>query len=91
MCTMIAQQVKISGSGKGASGWFNLDGVSVSYDHPFDMPLEYALNLDFVNQAAGPGARVAVELDAASARALVATINAVLAQAEAGNFLEPAP
>lgn len=89
MCTMIAQQVSISGSGKGPSGWFNLDQASVSYDHPFDVPLEYALNIDFVNQAAGPGERVAVELDAASARALVATINAVLAKAESGGFLQP--
>lgn len=89
MCTMIAQQVSISGSGKGPSGWFNLDQASVSYDHPFDVPFEYALNIDFVNQAAGPGERVAVELDAASARALVATINAVLAKAESGGFLQP--
>lgn len=89
MCTMIAQQVNVSGSGKGAGGWFNLDLASVSYDHPFDMPLEYTLNLDFVDQSAGPGARVAVELDAASARALVATINAVLAKAESGGFLPP--
>lgn len=89
MCTMIAQQVIVSGSGKGVTGWFNVDLASVSYDHPFDMPLEYTLNLDFVNQAAGPGARVAVELDAASARLLVDTINAVLAKAESGGFLPP--
>jgi hypothetical protein len=87
MCTMIAKQVNLSGSGKGTSGWFNVDLASVSYDHPYDMPLEYALNIDFTNQATGPGARVAVELDAASARRLVETINAVLAQAESGGFL----
>jgi len=90
MCTMNAQQVNVSGSGKGASGWFNVDLASVSYDHPYDVPLEYALNIDFVNQAAGPGARVAVELDAASARLLVDTINAVLAKAESGGFLPTA-
>ena len=88
MCTMIAQQVSLSGSAKGGSDWFQVDQATVSYDHPFDVPLEYALNIDFVNQAAGPGARVAVELDAASARALVETINAVLAKAEAGGFLK---
>lgn len=90
MCTMISQQVAISGSGKGPDGWFAVRQASVSYDHPFDVPLEYALNLDFGNEALGPGARVAVELDAASARALVATIQAVLARAEAGGFLETA-
>ncbi len=60
----------------------------MSYDHPFDMPLEYALNLDFTNQAGSPGARVAVELDAASARRLVEVIQSVMNQAEAGGFIE---
>ena len=60
MCTMLVQQTKISGSGKGAKGWFALREVNVSYDHPFDLPLEHALNIDFVNEAEGPGARVAV-------------------------------
>lgn len=87
MCTMISQQVAISGSGKGREGWFAVRQASISYDHPFDAELEYALNLDFVNEALGPGARVAVELDAASARALVTTIQAVLARAEAGGYL----
>jgi hypothetical protein len=87
MCTMIAQQVNISGSGKAGTGWFRVDTASVSYDHPFDMPLEYALNLDFTSQAGGPGARVAVELDAASAHRLVEVIQDVLRIAEAGGFL----
>ncbi len=68
MCTMIATQVAVAGSGKGPGGWFPVQQANVSYDHPFDVPLEYALNIDFVNEAQGPGARVAVELDAASAR-----------------------
>jgi hypothetical protein len=89
MCTMISQHAAVAGSGKGTEGWFAVRQASVSYDHPFSVPLEYALNIDFVNEALGPGARVAVELDAASARALVATIEAVLAQAEQGGYLEP--
>jgi hypothetical protein len=88
MCTMISTQIKVAGSGKGNAGWFNVAQASVSYDHPFDAPLEHALNLDFVNEALGPGARVAVELSAGSARALVEAINAVLARAEAGGFLD---
>jgi hypothetical protein len=87
MCTMIAQQVKVSGSGKAGSGWFKVDLASVSYDHPFSMPLEYTLNLDFTNQAGGPAARVAIELDAPSARALVDTIQQVMQQAEQGGFV----
>ncbi|NJD59926.1 MAG: hypothetical protein C3F13_13410 [Anaerolineales bacterium] len=87
MCTMIAKQVSVTGSGKATNSWFAVDQASVSYDHPFDMPLEYSLNLDFTNQGSGPGARVAVELDAESARKLVAAIQEVLRQAEAGGFL----
>jgi hypothetical protein len=84
MCTMIAQQVKVNGSGKAGADWTRINLASVSYDHPYDMPLEYSLNLDFTNQA---GARVAVELDAASARKLVETIQEVMRQAEAGGFI----
>ena len=87
MCTMIVQHVAIEGSGKGTSGWFRVDQANVSYDHPFDAPMDHALNIDFVNEAQGPGARVAVELSAESARSLVATILAVLGQAEAGGHL----
>jgi len=87
MCTMIVQQVKIDGSGKGAGGWFALRQANVSYDHPFNAPLEHALNIDFVDETQGPGARVAVELSVEAARNLVVTIQAVLRQAEAGGYL----
>ena len=88
MCTMIAEKVKIDGSGKGKAGWFTLNQANVSYDHPFDAPLEHALNIDFVNEAQGPGARVAVELSADAARSLVETILQVLHRAEAGGHLD---
>ena len=88
MCTMIVEQVDIDGSGKGTSGWFTLGQANVSYDHPFNAPLEHALNIDFVNEAQGPGARVAVELSAEAARSLVETILGVLDQAEAGGHLD---
>ncbi len=89
MCTMISKQVEIAGSGKGQGDWFTVRQANVSYDHPFSVALEHALNIDFVNEAMGPGARVAVELSADSARTLVDAINAVLAQAENGGYLEP--
>lgn len=88
MCSMISQQIKIEGCGKNGGGWFTLREADVSYDHPFQAPFEHALNIDFVNEAQGPGARVAVELSADAARALVETILAVLGRAEAGGFLE---
>lgn len=88
MCTMIVESIKIAGSGKGRDGWFSLNQANVSYDHPFHAPLEHALNIDFVNEADGLDARVAVELSAQAARALVQTILGVLDQAEAGGHLE---
>jgi hypothetical protein len=87
MCTMIVEKVKIDGSGKGTGGWFNLEQANVSFDHPFDAPFEHALNIDFVNESPGPGARVAVELSEQAARNLVKTILAVLDQAETGGHL----
>jgi uncharacterized protein DUF6295 len=89
MCTMLVQQEKIAGSGKGTKRWFTLREVNVSYDHPFDLPLEHALNIDFVNEAEGPGARVAVELTPESARKLAQTILAMLDRAEGGGYLSP--
>jgi hypothetical protein len=85
---MIVQQAEIQGSGKGAGGWFSLRQANVSYDHPFHVSLEHALNIDFVNEAQQPGTRIAVELSVESARTLVTTIMAVLDRAEAGGYLE---
>ncbi len=88
MCTMIAQQMIVNGCGKAGMDWFRVDQASVSYDHPFNLALEYSLNIDFTSQKSEPGARVAVEMDAESARKLVKMIQEVMRQAEAGGFVE---
>lgn len=88
MCTMIVEKIQVDGSGKGREGWFELKQANVSYDHPFNAPLEHALNIDFVNESLGPSARVAVELSEQAARELVKTILNVLDQAEAGGHLD---
>ena len=84
MCTGIVETAKVSGSGKGPQGWFKLEQVNVSYDHPNVAPLDHALNIDFVNPKEGPGARVAVELSSESARKLVDAILATLSRREQG-------
>ena len=91
MCTMIAHQVKIQGRGKKEAEWFEVREANVSYDHPYNMPLEHALNIDFVNEALGPGARVAVELSVEAARQLVKAVQAVLAEADQRGVLEDRP
>lgn len=82
MCTNIVVKAAISGMGKGPAGWFDLREANVSYDHPFHVALEHALNIDFVNETHGPAARVSVELTPESARQLVETILEALKQGE---------
>jgi Family of unknown function (DUF6295) len=79
MCTYTTEKIDITGSGKGVAGWFALSDATVYYDHPVHAMAEHTLNIDFRNPAQGPAARVAVELTADSARALVAAIEAALA------------
>jgi hypothetical protein len=79
MCTYTTEKIDITGSGKGAAGWFALSDATVYFDHPVHAMAEHTLNIDFRNPGKGPAARVAVELTAESARALVAAIEAALA------------
>ncbi len=84
MCTYQTEQISISGSGKGASGWFTLNEATVYFDHPVHAMAEHTLNIDFRNPGRGPSARVAVELTAESARELARAIEAALASVPAG-------
>jgi hypothetical protein len=74
MCTYQSEHVTVTGSGKGASGWFPLTEATVSFDHPVHAPADHTLNIDLLCPDRGPSARVAVELDAPSARALAEAI-----------------
>ena len=88
MCTMISLQTAVSGSGKGATGWFPISLANVGYDHATHSQLDHALLLDFVNPDLGVGARVAVEMDIASGKALIAQLQAAIAEAEGSGFTE---
>ena len=83
MCSYIVEKAALYGSAKGANGWMRIDTANVYYDHPFHTPLDHALAIDFVNEKEGAQERVAVELSAESARALVDKILAALNQGEA--------
>ena len=87
MCTMIVENTDVQGSGKGSGGWFEVTRANVSYDHPFNAPYEHALNIDFVNESQGPGARIAVELTEEAALSLVETIVRVLDRAKDGGYI----
>jgi hypothetical protein len=74
MCTYRTERISVTGSGKGASGWFPLTTATVYLDHPVHAPAAHTLNVDFINPGQGASARVAVELDPASARSLAEAI-----------------
>lgn len=59
------------GAGFASATWWC---TSITHTTPFEHPL----NIDFRNEAEGPGARVAVELRPESARELVRRIEAAL-------------
>jgi Family of unknown function (DUF6295) len=74
MCTYRTTAVSVCGSGKGVEGWFSVTDATVYFDHPVHAAAEHSLNVDVRNPARGPSARVALELDASSARALAHAI-----------------
>jgi hypothetical protein len=78
VCTYQTAKLEVSGSGKGAEGWFSLTGATVYLDHPAHYFAEHSLNIDFLNLGATAPSRVAVELDPGSARALAQAILATL-------------
>jgi hypothetical protein len=82
MCTYATVQRQIDGSAKGPNGsWFHVTDATVYFDHPVHALAEHTLNIDVADPAKGPGTRVALELTATSARALVDAIQAALASA----------
>jgi hypothetical protein len=74
MCTYVTKTAPVSGSAYSGDDWFVVDRAVVYFDHPQDAPLDHALCVDVW----GASARVAVELDAGSARALAEAILATL-------------
>ncbi len=74
MCTYITERLTVDGTGKGPAGWFPVTNATVYFDHPVSAPFDHALTIDVLNPAQGPAARVSVELDSHSARALAHAI-----------------
>ena len=74
MCTYQTTTLAVQGSGKGADGWFPVTDATVYFDHPVHATADHTLNIDLFNPSRGAGARVAMELDPVSARALAEAI-----------------
>jgi Family of unknown function (DUF6295) len=86
MCTSISHRAEVSGAAKGPQGWFPLTAANVAFDHGTHTAAEHAFLLDFTNYDIGPEARVGVELDLDSARALLDQLEAAIAAAEASGL-----
>jgi hypothetical protein len=74
VCTYQTEIVEIVGAAKGSEGWFPATSASVYVDHPVSHPAGHALMIDVLNSERGPSSRVALELDAESARSLAEAI-----------------
>ena len=90
MCTYQTEHAAISGSGKGRAGWTALTQATVYFDHPVHAPAAHTLNIDLTGAGNSAGDRIAVELTAESARALVAAIERALAGVPAELLAESA-
>jgi hypothetical protein len=82
VCVMISRTAPVDGAAKGGAGWFPVTVANVGFDHATGSRFEHALLVDFADPARGPSARIGVELDLESGRALVAALQEVIAAAE---------
>ena len=83
MCTMISKTIPIKGSAKESEGWFDINTINISYDHPFEADLGYAINLDIPNQSSDKFSRIILELSPQSASTLIEGLQQVLANGHA--------
>ena len=74
MCTYLTEKIAVEGSGKGATGWFAGTEAIVYVDHAVHAQYTHTVNIDMLNPALGPSARVALELTEETAIALADAI-----------------
>jgi hypothetical protein len=91
MCTYQTEKVELQGSGKSRQGWMKVTEASVYFDHPIHFPAGHALMIDVTDPSKGPGARLALELNPNSARALAESILRTLDGVPAGLLDEFVP
>jgi hypothetical protein len=84
MCTYLTEKIDVEGSGKGAKGWFGATQATVYVDHPVHALYGHTVNIDVLNPALGPSARVALELTEETALALADAIHRAVASAPPG-------
>jgi hypothetical protein len=83
MCTYVTKRAAVEGSVLIDGEWQRADRAVVYFDHPQDAPLDHAVCIDVWSG----DDRVAVELDAASARRLAESILGILSEREVQQLL----
>jgi len=61
MCTYDTERITVTGSAKGADGWFRATDATISYDHP-TLRRRTRVVVDLINPALGASSRVGLEL-----------------------------
>ena len=89
MCTNVTTTIAATGSVYDGEDWFAVDRAVVYFDHPQDLLADHAMCIDLWAPGTGVGRRVAVELDADSARRLAEGILDVLSTREVQDVLQP--
>ena len=74
MCTYQTETLRVNASAKTPRGWTTMTDASIYFDHPVHFMANHALMIDVLNTDQGASARVGIEMDAASARALAEAI-----------------
>jgi Family of unknown function (DUF6295) len=80
----LAQPADGGRGGQGAHGWFAGREAIVYLDHPGHAPYGHTVNIDVLNPALGPSARVALELTEETTLALAEAIQRAIGSAPAG-------
>jgi hypothetical protein len=84
VCTYETERIAVTGSAKGADGWFRATNATIYYDHPVHYGAGHALMVDVINPSLGARSRVGLELNAESARELALAILRSLDNVPAG-------
>lgn len=78
MCSNLSFTTDVTATSYAKGDWIDVSRAVVSFDHSMRLDVEHALCIDFRSENGDPSARVAVELDAVSARRLAESIIATL-------------
>ncbi|MEX2395257.1 MAG: DUF6295 family protein [Actinomycetota bacterium] len=78
MCSYVSYNEELVGSVYANGEWMTIRKGVVGIEHPIHASIEHAIVLDLREGTGDPSARVAVELDPASARTLAESVLAAL-------------